>query len=459
MVESTQQLLSSPECGYSKDELMECVVSGAFDALVPEKLALTSPHTISAFLERISSIDDRRLVLRKFDEAGASDVLSEMEPELAAEMVSVMREPRAVKIIEELDPDDAADLVSQLDDKDRDRLLEKVDAETAATVRNLITYDSETAGGIMTPEVAMVNKDMTVAQAIAAIRALHEELETIYYFYVVDDATCLEGVVSIRDLVFSRPDEILENIMTTELKGVCHVGTDQEIVALAMTEHNLQALPVIDDDHKLVGIVTHDDILDVLQEEATEDLQKMVGAGADETVYDNLFDSVRGRSPWLLINLITAILAGAVIVLFQERIAELTLLAVFLPIIGSLGGNTGAQTLAIIIRSIALGDISLKDSQWICIKEGSKGLLSGIVIGLVAGSIAGIYTQNLLIAQVVCFAMLLTMSFASIAGAFIPLCLKRFNLDPAQSSSIFLTAATDIVGFAIFLGLSNWVLF
>lgn len=459
MAESTQASISSQQGGYPKDELMECAARGALADLIPEKLALTSPHTISAFLERISSIDDQRLVLRKFDEAGASDVLSEMEPELAAEVVRAMRESRAIKIIEELDPDDAADLVSELDECDRDRLLDKVDADTAATVRNLIAYDPETAGGIMTPEVAMVNKDMTIVEAIAAMRALHQELETIYYFYVVDDIARLEGVVSIRDLVFSPPNEILANIMTAELKGVCHVNTDQEMVALAMTEHNLQALPVIDDDHKLVGIVTHDDILDILQDEATEDLQKMVGAGADESVYDALWVSVRGRSPWLLMNLITAIFAGAVIVFFQERIAELTLLAVFLPIIASLGGNTGAQTLAIIIRSIALGDITIKDSRWICIKEGMKGLVSGVVIGVAAAAIAGMYAESLLIAQVVFLAMLLTMSFASVAGAFIPLFLKRLHLDPAQSSAIFLTAATDIVGFAIFLGLSNWMLF
>jgi len=459
MHKPAQKSARTKPTGYTKDELIDCAAKGAYGTLIPAKLALTSPHTISAFLERIRNTDDQRFFLRKFDAAAASDVLSEMEPDVAAEVLSAMRESRAVNILEALDPDDAADLVRALESSHRERLLHKVDPATAATVRKLIRFHPQTAGGIMTPEVAMVNKEMTAAQAIEAVRALHQQLETIDYFYVVDDAAHLEGVVSMRDLVFSQPDQQLATSMTSDLKGVCHLNTDQEAVALKMTEHNFRALPVVDDNNRLVGIVTHDDVLDVMQEEATEDLQKMVGAGADETVYDDLLASVRGRSPWLLMNLITAFLAGGVVMLFQERIAELTLLAACLPIIASLGGNTGAQTLAIIIRSLALGEITAKDSRWICIKEGTKGLLSGILIGLAAGAIAGLFANNLRTAEVVFFAMLLTMTFASIAGAFIPLLLQKLHLDPAQSSSIFLTASTDIVGFAIFLGLSNWMLF
>ena len=247
--------------------------------------------------------------------------------------------------------------------------------------------------------------------------------------------------------------------MITDLKGVCHINTDQEAVSLLMAELNFHSLPVVNDEQQLVGIVTHDDILDVMHEEATEDLQKMVGAGGDETVHDALLESVRGRSPWLLMNLFTAFFAGGVILLFQERIAEITLLAAFLPVIASLGGNTGAQTLAIIIRRLALGDVTARDTRWICIKEGTKGMVSGILIGLVAAIVAGSFSQNWAIAEVVFLAMLLTMSFASIAGAFIPLLLIKLKLDPAQSSSIFLTASTDLVGFAIFLSLGNWMLF
>lgn len=442
---------------YSAGELLELLHKG-IETIDAAKLSITPPHTIASFLNRLN-VEDCRAILRKVPDIDASAILTEMDVGASAEIVAAMREWRALRILEEFDPDDAADLLSELDEDDRVRLLEKLGPEQAKKVRALLKYAPDTAGGVMTPNFVAVNENMTVEEAIQVLRRLRNKVHEVSYIYAIDAQGKLKGILSLRDLILADAKDQVLDIMNTKVQGICEASEDREKVARKMSEFNLYDLPVVDDEGRLLGIVEHDDVIDIIQDEATEDFQKLVGAGADETIHDKLASSIRKRSPWLLVNLLTAVMGATVISLFQEEIKQLTLLAVFMPAIASLAGNTGAQTLAVSIRSMTMGDIESFDSLRICIKEASKGILNGILIGLIASLAVWVWTKELKVASVVFLAMILNMGLGGMAGAFIPLMLKKIGCDPAQSSSIFLTGLTDVCGFLIFLGLGTWLLF
>lgn len=442
---------------YSVEELLEHLHEGV-DALDTNKIRQTPPHILASFLTRLS-VDDCRTVLRKVPEIDASEILAEMDPDDSAEIVAAMREWRALRIIEEFEPDDAADILSELEEPDRVRLLSKLSPEKAKQVRSLLKYNPDTAGGVMTPNFISVNVDMSVDEAIQEIRKTRNQDTHTSYVYVIDKLRKLKGVFSMQALILANSGDKVADIMVADLQGVCSVNEDKEKIALAMAELNLFDLPVVDDQGRLLGIVEHDDIIDIIQEEATEDFQKLVGAGADEAIHDPLAYSIRRRSPWLLVNLLTACLGALVISFFQDQIQHITMLAVIMPVIVSLSGNTGSQTLAVAIRSIAVGDIEQIDNLGIIIREGLKGLLNGVLIGLVSAAAVFFLTKHIQMSIVVFWAMILNMGLGGLAGAFIPLMLKRVGFDPAQSSSIFLTGTTDVCGFLIFLSLGSWLLF
>lgn len=423
----------------------------------PERLEEFSDVVLARVLSRLE-IDQRREILRHVSEARASDILSEMDEEDAAEVLGAMRDHRAVAMIEEFDPDDAADVVAELEDEDRERLMDALEPETAEEINLLLSYDPETAGGVMTTDFGVVKIDQTIEEAIQAIRRQREEIDNIYYIYVVDDQEHLQGVISIREVLLARPGARIRDIML-EVEGVCAPDDDRELVAKRTAEFNLAALPVVDAGGKLIGIVTHDDVLDIVQDEATEDIQKMVGAGGDESILDSVFESLRKRNPWLVVNLVTISVAAAVITFYEDQIESMAILAVMMPVIANLGGNTGAQTLAVLIRSLAVGEIQPRDSFTICGREAIKGFLNGLVIGFITSVVVAVFTQATMVAVVVFVAMVCTMTFSGFAGAAIPLTLKKFNFDPAQSSSIFVTGIVDMVGFLIFLQLATWLLF
>lgn len=441
----------------AEDELILAADLAELLALPAEQLEEASDVVLARALTRLE-VDERRQILRRVSESKASDILAEMDEEDAADVLSAMRDERAVAMIEEFAPDDAADVVAELEDEDRERLMSSLEPETAEDINKLLSYDPETAGGVMTTEFAVVRDEDTIEHAIQDIRRQREELENIYYVYVTDGAGHLQGVVSIRELLLARRGSRIADIVHEELRGVCAPEDDREKVASRMAEFNLTALPVIDAAGKLVGIVTHDDVLDIVRDEATEDIQKMVGAGADEGILDPIWESLRKRNPWLIVNLLTISLAAWVVTFYEEKIAQVTVLAVIMPVIVNLGGNTGAQTLAVLIRSLAVEEIQPRDSFGICLREACKGLLNGLVIGLITAGVVMLFTQDMAISLVVLAAMVFTMTFSGFAGAAIPLTLKKFNFDPAQSSSIFVTGAADMMGFLVFLQLATWVL-
>jgi len=424
------------------------------------RLNRTSPYTVAQLVNRLD-VDESRTILRKLSEERAGEVLAEVDSEHASEIVSEMREGRAVRILDSLDPDDAADVFGELEDLDRERLLKGLTTEAPESAKQLVelmSYPHDSAGGVMTTAVTSVTNEMTTQHVIEHIRAIRDKVENVFYIYVTDRDQKLLGVLSMRDLVLENPNRKVGEYMRETLRGVCFPEEDREVVALRMAEFNLHALPVVDHDYKLLGLVSHDDVIDIINREATEDLQKMAGAGGDESVHDSVLYSFGKRSPWLFVNLLTASMAAAVVYLFEGKIEQLSLLAVFMPLVASLGGNAGSQTLAVTIRSLALGDIGQGEGRKICLLEALKGLALSVVVGVVSGLAVALVTGNWLIGVTMLLAMVLTMSVAGAAGALIPLLLKHFRLDPAQSSSIFLTAATDIIGFGFFLALGSLLL-
>ena len=442
--------------GYELEYLLE-LEDDSLENLDRAKLAATPPVELAHFIDRLEN-EQRRMVLRLVSDEVAAEILSEMDVEASAEVVEAMQELRAIRLLEDLDPDDATDVFGELEDQKREDLLSKMEPESAQEIKDLLEYDPDTAGGIMTPDVCSIKDNCTVDEAIQAIRDQAADMETIYYIYVVNANDELVGVVSMRDLLMATPHTSILSLMKRHMLGLLTTSIDKEQAAHIMAEYNLIALPVVDGNNRLVGIVTHDDVIDIIQAEATEDIQKLVGAGADESIHDSVSYSLKRRHVWLQVNLFTIALASCVVAFFEEQIASLTFLAVFMPIIAATGGNTGAQTLAVVIRSLALEDIHQTDKVKLYLKELFKGILNGFGVGLIGAILAFVWKQDIKTSVVVFISMMLTMGISGFCGAFIPLALKKLNLDPAQSSSIFLTTITDITGFFIFLSLGSWLL-
>ncbi len=450
-------LEAQSERGYTLYDLVVMSEADELDKIDTQTLLETSPHTLSVFLERLD-VDTQRQILRRLNPEQVSEVVSEMDSDMSAELVSEMREHRAVSVLNEMEPDDAADIVRELEQEDRDRLLkgmQRSQPESAENVRELLEYPADTAGAIMNPHVATLGADMTVDDAISAVRKMRDEYENIYYLYVVGVDDVLEGVVSMRGLLLAPKGAKVKDIMGVNLIGLLAPTMDKEVVAHIMADTDYHTLPVVGKNGELLGIITHDDVIDIMREEGTEDLQKLAGAGADEGLFDPIKTSIRQRSPWLLVNLMTAFIASGVVSVFDGYIAILPILAVFMPIIAGIGGNTGAQTLAVTVRSIALGEVGMFDMRRVCMRETLKGFLNGLFIGLLGGILAAITTFRIDFAAIVWVAMVINMSLGGFMGSFIPFTLKRFDFDPASGSSIFTTGMTDSGGFLIFLGLGS----
>jgi magnesium transporter len=304
----------------------------------------------------------------------------------------------------------------------------------------------------MSPAVVALPKEMTCQEAIEALRKVAEEMETVYYAYVVDQGRLI-GVLSLRDLVFARPEAPIERVMRT---GLVTLPADMPVEEVARTfdKYNFLALPVVDQEGRLLGIVTVDDVMDLIRDEATEDMYKMASVPLQERVDTSWHRSLRLRLPWLFINLATAFLAAAVVGAFESVIAKVTALAMFMPVIAGQGGNAGMQTVTIVTRGIALGEVPPGKGGRLLGKELLLGLGNGLAVGAVVGGVAWAWRGSPFLGLVVALAMLGNMVVAGMAGALIPLTLRALRLDPALSSSIFLTTVTDCLGFLLLLGLA-----
>jgi magnesium transporter len=406
-------------------------------------------------LQRLAP-EEARTLLRQLPAAKAAAALTELDADRVADLLGAFEPGPLAQIIHAVAPADAADLLLSLPPGVRRETLAKLPAAAADSVRALLRYPEDTAGGVMSNRFIALGEDMSVEQVRELLRSRAEEerTESIAYLYVTDAQQRLVGIVSLRDLVFRRAERRMHEIMNREVKFV-RVDTDQEELARQFEHYHYLGLPVIDEAGRLVGVVKASDALDVARDEATEDMQLMVGLSGQEHALTPWQHSIRSRLPWLFVNLATAFLAALMIGLFENTIAQWTALAVFLPIVAGQGGNAGMQTLTVIIRDLALGELAPGDGRRALRKEIILGLLNGLAIGIVVGLIGWWWKGSLTLGLVAGAAMLLNQLAGAMSGVLIPLGLRALRLDPALASSIFLTTVTDVGGFFFFLGLAT----
>jgi len=383
----------------------------------------------------------------------AMEAVSELGPEAGAALLATRSAEEIAKLAQEIPSDDAAALIDYLPEELSAAVLDLMRPRESGVVENLLEYDEQTAGRIMNPHVFGLNEDMTVGEAITEVQSARD-VEMVFYLYVVDERRHLVGVVSLRRLLLVSPETPLKRIMTADLLSV-RVDTDQEEVARLVASYNLLAIPVVDEENKLVGVITVDDVIDVIKDEATEDIYRLAGVSGDERAFTPAGESLRKRLPWLGVNLVTAFMAASVVALFEGTISQITALAVFMPIVAGMGGNAATQTLTVIVRGIALGELSWANSRKALTKEAIVGIGNGLVLGFVAALVAWATRGNPVLGMVLCAAMIINMFVAATAGTLVPLGLRALNIDPALASSVFITTLTDVFGFFSFLGLAT----
>ncbi len=392
----------------------------------------------------------------------AAAAFAEMEPHRAAEVVAAMPAAEAADVLEEMDPDDRVDVLDECEEGTHDEVVAALEHEERLEVEALEKYLPDSAGGIMTTEVTSLYEYLSVADAIETLRRLSEEQEQLFYVYVIDKRNHLVGVLSMRDLILSRPDRILRDLMIEGVRSV-PATMDQEEVAQLFRKYDYLAMPVTDERGRLIGLITVDDIVDVLQEETTEDVHKLFGAGAEERLDSPWQLSFQKRVGWLVVNLGTAFAAAGVVAAFTGMIQALPILAIFMPIIAGMGGNASAQAMAVAVRGLSVGkNVDARLMRHVIIREFWCGLCTGLVIGTATAIIAFVYSAGtggdivkaVALGVVIFLALLINHTLACTTGAGIPFLMKRLGFDPAQSATILATTVTDVVGFLALLGLA-----
>jgi magnesium transporter len=387
--------------------------------------ALPSAYVVKAI--RHLQVSYAAALLRDADAALFSNVVSALEPQFAATIFMHL-------------PGDA-----------RERLLQHVPEKMRGMIRELLTYPDDSVGRIMSTDFLSFHKEIRVQSAIEKIRALALKRFPSSYLYVIDDDEHLIGVMNMRDMLLASPHQTLESIMRRDVFSL-HCFVDREEAANQLSRRRYFAAPVVDSQNRILGIIKAEQLLHGIQEEVTEDLQRMFGAGADERTCSPLLFSMRKRLPWLHINLVTAFMAAATVSLFEDLIAKLTILAVFLPVVAGQGGNAGAQSLAVVMRGLVMREIPANGMWRLIFKEGILGAVNGAIIGVVTALIAWVWNGNPWLGLVIGLGMLVNLILAGFSGAAIPIVMKKIGLDPAQCSSIILTTITDVMGFMAFLG-------
>lgn len=393
---------------------------------------------------------DQVALLTRLSPAKSADVLEEMEDENAAELAELLPSGLLADILDEMETDEAADVLGDLPKGKAAETLREMDEPQ--DVISLLRYPDDTAGGLMTRAVIKLRLDWSAEQALAELRRVGPQADSTYYLFVVDEEDRLLGVIGMRDLVTAPVKMPIAERMATDVVSAL-VTTDQEECARMLSRYGYMAIPVVDEIGRFLGVITADDLIEVAEDEATEDMYRMVGITGEERVFGSVGMSVLKRLPWLAINMLTLFIAISVVNAFETIIAGMVVLAVFLPLVSGEGGNAGSQTATIIVRGIALGEISSTDLMRALVKELRVALINGVLIGLGTAAAVYIWKQDWRIATAICLAMILNFLIAAATGVLIPLGLKKIDVDPALASAAFITTFTDTFGFLFFLGI------
>lgn len=427
------------------------------DAELQQVLQQYHTSEIAIIFEKLEP-EDRERIINVLPAEEASEVISEMDEEHhPAELLVNLTPEKRSEIVEELDYDDATDLISQLDESDQQEILREIDQEDATNIRALLNYDEDTAGGLMDTDLIKVNGNLTKNEALEEIIRQSEEMEEFYTLYAVNDDDILLGILSIKDIIKAKKQVTVQELVNTEFVYV-KADLDQEEVAKLISQYNLTSIPVVNDRMKLLGRITVDDIIDVMEEENTEDILKISGVSEDEELSGGWRNAVKSRLPWLIINLGTAFLAASVIRSYEDTAAKLPIISAYMIIIAGMGGNAATQALAVTVRRISLSDLTDRQAYITVIKEFLVGMTNGAANGLIVAVVAIWYDANPMLGLVMLLAMTGNLIIAGLTGATIPLILKRVGIDPAVASSIIITTFTDCIGFLLPLWLATKLL-
>lgn len=441
------------------DELMgdiEDLVRSKSDLLLLNILRDIYPADIAHIMNRLE-IEEADYLFKLIPTEVASNVILELNEVHREHLLQTMPQPKLTELVGEMDSDDAADIVGELSEEKAEEVLETMNVEDSSDVQELLRYDENTAGGIMAKEVAVVNQKDTIKQAIRTVRKLAKEYKNIYVVYVVDDDRVLVGTVSLQDLLLHAPNKRMYKLMNADLINVT-TDVDQEEVARIFKKYDIVSLPVTDKAGKLLGRITIDDVVDVLEEEHSEDVAKMIGSDADELARRSPARIAMLRLPWVLITLLLEFVAGVIVHFFDKTLSQVILLASFMPIISAISGNTGLQSAAIIVRGLATGHIDL-NRWWVPIwRQLQTTLIIGSVCGVVIGLIGGVWHGKALFGFVVGISMFISINISGAVGTSTPMISKKLGFDPAITAGPFETAFQDVVGITIFLTFATMLL-
>jgi len=447
------------------ENLVPRIVEALDDGSPDDVWALVEPlhySEIADVIEWMSSGERERLV-QTLGSRLDYDSLTELDETVREEVMGYLGLENMVQAVAELDSDDAVELFRELDEEDQRELLDAVAPEDRAYIEEALSYPEDSAGRLMQRELVWVPNDWNVGRTIDYMRASADEdddtaeLPDIFYdIYIVDDEHKPMGWVPLAQLLKTKRPVAMTELMHTEMHLI-PVETDQEDVAYLFRQRDLVSAPVVDADGKLVGAITIDDVVDVIDEEHEEDMMLLGGVSEDD-LYDATLDTTRARFTWLFVNLLTAVLASLVIGLFEATLEQLVALAVLMPIVASMGGNAGTQTLTVAVRGLATKELSSTNALRVMLKELLVGVINGILFAVIAGIVAAVWFGDMRLGGVIAAAMVINLVVAALAGTSIPILLERWGVDPAIASSVFLTTVTDVVGFFAFLGLAAVVL-
>lgn len=420
---------------------------------VRQELAILQPADIAELIEELES-EEQHWLITLLDSETAALVINELDSELGGELLARLNEERVSEILEEMPLDDAADLLGELSDTEQNRYLDLLESEGQQDVRELMKYPEDTAGGLMTFEYVAIREDITAAKAIDVLRETAPDAETVYYVYVINMDNQLVGVISLRELIIASPNSLICDIMRRNTVSV-PVDMDQEEVARIVSKYDFLAVPVVDHNKSLLGIITFDDVIDVIHEEASEDIYRMAGAAGEEEEEEEEFflrikASLKARLPWLFITLLGGLLSGQILSRFSGEISAVVALAFFIPLLTGMGGNVGTQSSTVTVRGIATGQIKDEDIIRVIMREALTGLAIGAILGIIVGGIASWWQDKPMLGMVVGLAMLGNMFTAATMGTLVPLFFRRIGVDPAVASAPFISTAIDITGLVIY---------
>jgi magnesium transporter len=442
--------VTRPTLEQTLEQIREALDHGSVDAAIQLLEQLKQDDKVDIFDEL--DVEDQAELLPRLDPEESADLMVELDQEDQADIAERIDDTSLSRILDEMEPDDAADVIGDLPATRKESVLAGM--TEADDVRPLLIHPDESAGGLMTTSFITLRPGMTAQAAIEALRAWNPDVEVTYYLFVVDRDRKLVGVVSLRQLITAPPDKLIGDIMDPNVISV-PVGTDQEQCANLLREHNLLALPVVDANNVLLGVITVDDLVDVIEEEATEDVYRLGGVPDEDYPLSPVPFSLRRRLPWLYINLLTAFVAAWVVSLFQSTIAQVAILAALQSIVAGQGGNAATQVITIMVRGIAMGDIDRHNALKALSKETLQGLLQGLAVAAVVGVGVAVWQSNPVLGLVIGVAMVGNMVVAGVAGALVPMGLRVVHIDPALASSVIVTTFTDCCGFAFSLGLAT----